>query len=73
MVALLDGADREHASPTSRTIASLVELGYRSELLVVLVVVVVAQQARAQLLGHDLDQRRAMPPSMCRGSASLVC
>jgi hypothetical protein len=26
MVALLDGAEREHAPPTSRTVASLVEL-----------------------------------------------
>jgi hypothetical protein len=41
MVALLDGAEREHASPTSRSVASLVELLVLA--LVVLVVVAAAQ------------------------------
>jgi hypothetical protein len=45
MVALLDGAEREHARPASRPAASLVELaGYYSELRVDLVVVAVAHR-----------------------------
>jgi hypothetical protein len=43
MVALLDGAEREDASPTTRAVACAGRAGYWSWLRVVLVVVAVAQ------------------------------
>jgi hypothetical protein len=51
MVALLNGAEREQCAP--RSARRIGRAGYRSWLLVVLVVVAVSHKL-GQLLGHDL-------------------